>query len=51
MYPHQAVDVSVPAQWINPTGARSADPNRVINPGPTGETHPLVHPSADQSVS
>ena len=29
----QSVEVSVPAQWIGPTGSRTALPNIVVAPG------------------
>ena len=52
MYPIQYVDVSVPAQWIRPTGRRSAGPYSYSTPGavkPTGQ--PRVQTSLLQSCS
>src|SRR5207245_1420489 len=51
MYPHQTSDVSVPAQWTRPTGSRRALPYCPRTPTGSGETHPAVHASADQSIS
>lgn len=52
MHPAHSVAVSVPAQWMGPTGRRSASPHVVRRPGgamPTGQ--PRVHSSVDQSCS
>src|SRR5947209_14722161 len=51
MYPHQISEHSVPAQWMAPTGARSAWPKRDRTFGGSGETQPLDQGSASQSVS
>ncbi|CAM5234935.1 hypothetical protein SALBM311S_12481 [Streptomyces alboniger] len=40
MKPIQWVEVSVPAQWIPPTGARRAGPYWVRTPGAAMETGP-----------
>ena len=46
------VAVSAPAQWIRPTGSRSAGPNCVQVPGARCAPYPpRVHSSADQSCS
>ncbi len=44
-----SVEVSVPAQWIGPTGSRTARPNSVVAPGVRKPVkQPRVHWSVDQ---
>ncbi len=52
MLPCDTVAVSLPAQWIRPTGARSARPNWVRTPGGMcAMKQPRVHRSSAQSIS
>lgn len=51
MKPLQIGEVSVPAQWIRPTGSRKARPKALKTPGLSGEAQPVDQCSLIQSIS